>query len=66
MIKICPNCTRKYIPILAKRPDFEAKNLQWKLERELIQKVWPYASSIQREQLQSGLCSDKCWDEYVA
>ncbi len=61
----CPNCNKKYVPDLAKRPDFEARNIQWKVERELIQNVWPEATTIQREQLQTGICSDKCWDEYL-
>jgi len=55
----------EYTPDLAKRPDFEARNKQWRVERELIQNVWPKATTTQREQLQTGICSDKCWREYL-
>lgn len=61
----CPNCGNHYTPDLAKRPDFMIKHGQWKARGELIQNVWPEATTIQREQLQTGICSDKCWDEYL-
>ncbi len=63
---ICPNCNKQYIPDLAKRLDYRTKRIQWKTERELVQNVWPDATSIQREQLQTGICSDECWDEYLS
>jgi hypothetical protein len=45
--------------------DFDKKFWQWKNERALIQTVWPNATAIQREQLQTGICSDKCWDQFL-
>jgi hypothetical protein len=65
--KTCPACMKSYIPDLAKRPDFSARKLQWQVEGELIQYVWPSPqfTPTQREQLQTGLCSDKCWNEYL-
>lgn len=61
----CPNCKKEYAPDLTKRPDFAARNAQWQTEGNLIQTVWPEATAIQREQLQTGICSDRCWDEYL-
>lgn len=64
----CPSCKKLYMPDLQKRPDFKARYTQWKFERELIQNVWPDSegfTSTQREQLQTGICSDKCWDEWI-
>jgi len=56
-------CDKTYTPDLALEEDFPVKFRRWKEERELIQNVWPDAKPIQREQLQSGICSDKCWDQ---
>lgn len=64
----CPNCGKTYIPDLAKRPDFPARVTQWKVERELVQNVWPESegfTTMQREQLQTGICSDECWEKYL-
>lgn len=62
----CPNCGKKYVPDLAKRLDFGTKYIQWKIERELVQKIWPDSTTIQREQLITGICSDNCWDKFLA
>ena len=50
---ICPNCKKQYIPILERKTD------------KCIQNEYPNAPKWQREQLISGLCSDKCWNEYL-
>ena len=60
----CPNCHKKYVADLAKLPDWEQK-LALYLCGKLIQNVWPEATPIQREQLQTGICSDECWDQYL-
>ena len=51
----CPNCKKVYEPELGerKRPEL------------LIQQEFPDAKGYQREQLITGICSDKCWDEYL-
>ena len=61
---ICPNCRKFYVPDLAKRPDFTSKRTVWR-GGKLIQDVWPDATSDQREQLVTGVCNSKCWDEFV-
>lgn len=51
---ICPNCQKKYTPVLErKHPDMP------------IQKEFPKATAQEREQHITGLCSDKCWKEYL-
>ena len=50
---VCPNCKREY------KPDLERKT------NDLIQVEFPKASPEQREQLVSGLCSSKCWNEFL-
>lgn len=62
--KMCPNCMRNYVPELADQPGFNIKYRQWKNGR-LIQNVWPDATPTQREQLQTGICSDACLDNYL-
>jgi len=62
---ICPNCERNYTPDLLAREDYDGKFAAWRFEGHLIQDVWPDATPIQREQLQTGICSDRCWDEYL-
>lgn len=53
-LTICPNCKKHYKPDLGERdPDV------------LIQEQFPKATPEQREQLMSGLCSTKCWNEYL-
>lgn len=51
----CPNCKKQYVPDLGLR----------RKPHLLIQDEFPRATPIQREQLQTGICSDKCWSEYL-
>jgi hypothetical protein len=53
MVK-CPQCKKEYEPVLGQR-----------LTDNLIQDEFPNAKPWEREQLQSGICSDKCWDEWL-
>jgi len=50
---VCPNCKKEYKPILERK------------EGELIQITYPKATREEREQLISGLCSSKCWNEFL-
>lgn len=52
---LCPQCGKRYKPILGKR-----KHPDW-----LIQQEFPHAETWQREQLISGICSDECWERYI-
>ena len=51
----CPNCRKSYIPALGARCG----------RGHLIQQEFPRATPIQREQLQTGLCSDTCWNAFL-
>ena len=51
---ICPQCNKEYTPDLGERKT-----------NQLIQYEFPHATSIQREQLVTGICSDDCWNLYV-
>ena len=62
---ICPSCGKSYTPDLMAEPEWREKFQNWKYGRQLIQNVWPNATPIQREQLQTGICSDKCWDDFL-
>lgn len=55
MKKICPNCRKEYDTVLD-RPAGDNRN---------IQDIFPNAPNWQREQLISGICSDKCWNEFL-
>ncbi len=57
MTKTCPNCKKVYTPDL--------DDVLPKKGESLIQNQYPKYAPYQREQLQTGLCSDKCWDEYL-
>ena len=50
---ICPNCRREYKPILERKTS------------QAIQDEHPNATKEEREQLISGICSDKCWEEFL-
>jgi hypothetical protein len=50
---VCPNCNKQY------KPDLERKT------NNPIQAEYPKATKEQREQLISGLCSDKCWNSFL-
>ena len=49
----CPNCKKEYKPILERKTN------------KLIQEEYPNAKKFEREQLISGLCSDKCFNEFL-
>jgi hypothetical protein len=51
---ICPACKKEYTPILTrKHPEL------------LIQQEFPNTPAWQREQLLTGICSDKCWNKFL-
>lgn len=50
----CPQCMKFYTPELPPRPRNDLRS---------IQLIYPDAEPYQREQLQTGYCSDKCIDE---
>jgi hypothetical protein len=50
----CPNCGKLYIPEL-KRPEGDTRP---------IQQIFRDEPAWKREQLISGICSDKCWKEF--
>ena len=54
-LKICPNCRKIYRSELD-LPDNDPR---------LIQQILPDAEPWQREQLKTGYCSDKCYDEAI-
>ena len=51
--KRCPNCRTTYLTELARKDD---RN---------IQEQYPNEPAWKREQLISGLCSNKCWEEFL-
>ena len=55
MIKTCPNCGKVYKTEL-ERPDGDDRG---------IQNIFPFEPSWKREQLLSGICSDKCWNQFL-
>ena len=62
----CPECGEDFVPELVDiDPDFYANHYRWRSKRLLIQDVWPNATTVQREQLLSGLCSFSCFDTYL-
>ena len=54
-LTICPQCRKHYKPKLT-RPEGDAR---------AIQIIFPNAQLFEREQLITGLCSDKCWRKYL-
>ena len=56
VLRTCPNCLKTYETDLPGRPEGD---------RRPIQEIYPSAERYQREQLQTGFCSDKCWDQYL-
>lgn len=62
--RTCPVCNLRYVPEIAQLPDYLPKWVEWQVDRKLIQDVWPASKGFtqeQREQIISGVCSDKCW-----
>ena len=55
--KVCPNCGKDTLVAIS-----ETRFDRWK-SGEHIQDVFPDLTSMERETLMSGVCSDKCWDE---
>ena len=52
--KRCPNCLNEYNAVLERKsPDVS------------VQVEFPDSEPWQREQLISGICSDRCWDEFI-
>ena len=63
----CPECGEDFVPDLVDiDPEFYSNHYRWRSQKLLIQNVWPDATLIQREQLQTGLCSDMCWDSWLS
>lgn len=53
-LTICPNCKKHFKPELGERdPDM------------LIQDQFPKATPMQREQLVTGLCSTRCFNQFI-
>jgi len=57
--RICPNCKKQYDIILADA-DYE----RWVMGMK-VQEVWPDWSAEERERMITGMCSTKCWNEYL-
>lgn len=55
--KRCPECGKVYRPVLVDRPQVPGKFL--------VQDRWPTAQPWEREQLISGICSDRCFDSFL-
>jgi hypothetical protein len=55
MKRKCPNCNKEYETELERPP----------LDTRSIQEIFPNSKPYQREQLITGICSDKCWNEYL-
>lgn len=50
----CPNCGKVYdTKLKRKHPNIPVQN------------EFPNSTSIEREQLITGICSNKCWNEYL-
>ena len=49
----CPICKKEYTPKLERKEG----------DDRLIQDIFPKAKKWEREQLISGVCSNKCWNE---
>jgi len=51
---ICPECKKHYRPALGER-----------FSDSPIQVQFPKSTQVQREQLMTGLCSQKCWNKHL-
>lgn len=70
--RICPQCKKNYVPALLDYDPSDAtraNEISVKVNRWLngahIQDVWPHATSTEREQIQTGICSDDCWTAHL-
>lgn len=61
MWQTCPTCGKSYQPKLS----LDETGLKRWSNGALIQTVWPDSKPMEREQLMTGLCSKKCWNEYL-
>jgi len=52
---ICPECGKRYKPELPIPSD----------KRTRIDTIYPDSEPYQREQLTTGLCSDRCFDRHI-
>lgn len=50
----CPNCGKEYVPLIDRYPENRMK----------IQRQYALSNLILKEQKITGICSDKCWDEF--
>ena len=58
----CPQCKEKYTPDLISSDSYGEKYILW-MDGTGVEEVWPDAEPYQREQLISGMCSNKCWSD---
>ena len=63
----CPECRKTYLPdLLVLDPaKFVKAWLEWQQPGINIQDAFPASQSRQREQLQTGICSDECWEKFL-
>lgn len=54
-LTVCPQCKSHYKPVL-ERPAGDTRP---------INQIFPNAKPFEREQLITGLCSNKCWNEFL-
>jgi len=52
----CPNCGKIYNTVL-EIPKGDTRS---------VQQIFPHEPAWKREQLMTGICSDGCWEEYLA
>ncbi len=55
----CPNCRQRNTRMFD-----EDSYFNWRAGM-LIQNAFPTQTLIEREFLMTGMCSDKCWNEYL-
>jgi hypothetical protein len=55
-LTVCPCCNTHYKPVLGERPRGDDRP---------IQKIFPKATKVEREQLITGICSEACWNKFI-
>lgn len=62
----CPQCKKRYIPelLIIDPQKFLTAYINWNSGVK-IQRAFPASQSWQREQLQTGICSNDCWDKFL-